>query len=71
MKVAELKGAGRAGGMKVEYAVLLRFELIPEGAQTGPMKNSNSKVLEKGTCGIARAVFGWPTENKHGGQHGP
>ena len=47
--------------MKVEYAVLLRIEFIPEGMQKGPVKEIYCKIFKKGTCSIVGGVFGWPT----------
>ena len=58
---ATLKGAVKSGDMLVEYAVILRLEFIPEGAQSGPVKEIYFKIFKKGTCGIIGAVFGWPT----------
>ena len=58
---AHLKGAEKTGKMLVEYAVVLRVEFIPEGNQSGPVKDIYFKIFKKGTCGIIGAVFGWPT----------
>ena len=57
---ARLKGAVKSGNMLVEYAVILRIEFIPEGAQSGPVKEVYFKIFKKGTCGIIGAVLGWP-----------
>ena len=58
---ARLKGAGAADGMVVEYAVVLRLEFIPEGAERGPTKDVYFKIFKRGTCSIVGAVLGWPT----------
>ena len=58
---AHLKGAEKEGRMLVEYAVTLRVEFIPEGAQTGPTREIYFKIFKKGSCGIVGAVLGWPT----------
>jgi hypothetical protein len=46
--------------MIVEYAVVLRVEVIPEGASSGPVKEIYFKIFKAGTCGIVGAVVGWP-----------
>ena len=58
--VAQLRGAEKAGTMAVEFAVVLKIEFIPAGAEAGPVKEIYFKVFKKGTCGIAGGVFGWP-----------
>ena len=58
---AKLKGAEKTGTMLVEYAVLLRLEFIPEGAQSGPVQDIYFKIFKRGTCSIIGAVLGWPT----------
>ena len=47
--------------MGVDFAVRLRVEFIPEGSQSGPVKDIYFKIFKKGTCGIVGAVLGWPT----------
>ena len=58
---AHLKGAEKSGKMLVEYAVELRMEFIPEGSDSGPVRNIYFKIFKRGTCGIIGAVLGWPT----------
>ena len=58
---AHLTGANKTGVMKVEFAVLVRVEFIPDGAERGPLKDIYFKIFQKGSCGIVGAVFGWPT----------
>ena len=41
--------------------MLLRIEFIPEGANSGPVKDIYFKIFKRGPCGIIGGVFGWPT----------
>ena len=59
--VASLKGADAVARLAVEYAIVIRVEFIPEGCQTGPVKDCYFKVFKKGECGIVGAVLGWPS----------
>ena len=45
---AHLEGAEKIGKMLVEYAVTLRVEFIPEGSDSGPVKDIHFKVSKKG-----------------------
>ena len=45
---ATMRGAEKKGQMIVEYAVILRIEFIPEGAQSGPVTDIYFKVLKRG-----------------------
>ena len=58
---ATLRGAEKSRGMAVEYAVRLRVEFIPEGCDSGPVKQMYFKIFKRGTCGIVGAVIGWPS----------
>eukprot|EP00973_Karenia_brevis_P022754 3131201-Karenia_brevis.AAC.1 len=56
-----MKGAEAKASLVIEYAVELRIEFIPAGAETGPTKDIHFKIFKKGTCGVVGAVLGWPT----------
>ena len=48
------------GSLDVEYAICLRVEFIPEGAQIGPVEEIYFKVLKAGSSSIVGCVLGWP-----------
>ena len=56
----KMKGAEMKGRMAVEYSALLRVEFIPDGSESGPVKELFFKVFKKGSSGIVGAVLGWP-----------
>eukprot|EP00973_Karenia_brevis_P064410 8949059-Karenia_brevis.AAC.1 len=56
-----MKGAEAKPSLVIEYAVELRIEFIPAGAETGPVKDIHFKIFKKGTCGVVGVVLGWPT----------
>eukprot|EP00973_Karenia_brevis_P017232 2366705-Karenia_brevis.AAC.1 len=59
--VAKMKGAEAKASLVIEYAVELRIEFIPAGAETGSTKDIHFKIFKKGTCGVVGAVLGWPS----------
>ena len=52
-QVAKLKGAETTGRMTVEYAIVIRCEFIPEGCQTGPVKDIYFKICHLYTSDAA------------------
>eukprot|EP00973_Karenia_brevis_P026055 3595150-Karenia_brevis.AAC.1 len=58
--IAMIKGAEAKPSLVIEYAVELRIEFIPAGADIRPTKDIHVKIFKKGTCGVVGAVLGWP-----------
>ena len=55
-----IDGVAAGAPIEITYAVVLRTEFVPVGAQSGPTSDIYFKVFPKGTCQVPSVIIGFP-----------
>ena len=56
-----IDGVAFGAPIEIGYAIVLRAEFVPAGAEQGLMKELYFKVLPRGTCSVPGVIIGFPT----------
>ncbi len=61
VRKARIDGVSAKAPIEIRYALILKAEFVPHGAQTGPTRDMYCQIFPKGMCAVPGVIVGIPT----------